>query len=70
MKRNLKVCDLNISVIDRERLVLVIGKSETYRASEVKDRAQVEYGSGVLEVVSRAGLEPATHWLKASCSTN
>src|SRR6185436_10483818 len=21
-------------------------------------------------VVSRAGLEPATHWLKASCSTN
>jgi hypothetical protein len=22
------------------------------------------------KVVSRAGLEPATHWLKASCSTN
>ncbi len=21
-------------------------------------------------VVSRAGLEPATHWLKASCSTD
>jgi len=21
-------------------------------------------------LVSRAGLEPATHWLKASCSTN
>jgi len=24
----------------------------------------------MMEVMSRAGLEPATHWLKASCSTD
>lgn len=29
-----------------------------------------EIESSVLGNLSRAGLEPATHWLKASCSTD
>ena len=27
-------------------------------------------GKWLKTLMSRAGLEPATHWLKASCSTN
>ena len=31
---------------------------------------QVLTRNPLIRLVSRAGLEPATHWLKASCSTN
>jgi hypothetical protein len=62
-----------VDVISRFKLIL---PEHSNLAGETEEGANENTGGSQTSRISlnlkmsRAGLEPATHWLKASCSTN